>query len=66
MPKFLNAFFALAILAGAVLAFADTADARGRSGSHRAGGYNSHGSGRQMPLLVTSFRRRFGHCEVRA
>lgn len=33
----------------ATLAFSativDTADARGRSGSHRAGGYNSHGKG---------------------
>ena len=28
-----------------VMAFATIADARGRTGSHRYGGYNSHGKG---------------------
>ena len=34
----------LAIFIGSLLAATD-AEARGRKGSHRAGGYNSHGKG---------------------
>jgi hypothetical protein len=38
--------FALAIAVAALTAFtANMADARGRTGSHRAGGYTSHGKG---------------------
>ncbi|MBU3887637.1 hypothetical protein [Methylosinus sp. KRF6] len=39
-------YLALAIATLAIsAAIIDTADARGRSGSHRYGGYNSHGKG---------------------
>lgn len=40
--KYLSAALALAFALSLV---ASAADARGRSGSHRVGGYNSHGKG---------------------
>ncbi len=46
MTKHIRAFAAIfAALFVVPLGLASTADARGRTGSHRVGGYNSHGKG---------------------
>lgn len=45
MRKWISGLLAASALLGFVAIALDSADARGRTGSHRVGGYNSHGKG---------------------